>query len=93
MSNISSNTILQQNDSLITSEIDDELLILDSKTGEYFKIDPIGLSIWKLLTEPTKVQQLLDKLVEDFEVEEAQCKADTLPFIEMLVEKEYLLTV
>ena len=93
MSNISSNTILQQNDSLITSEIDDELLILDSKTGEYFKIDSIGLSIWKLLIEPTEVQQLLDQLVKDFEVEEAQCKADTLPFIEMLVEKEYLLTV
>ena len=93
MSHISSTTTLQQNHSLITSQIDDELLILDSRTGEYFKIDPVGLSIWKLLKEPIEVQQLLDQLVEDFEVEEAQCKADTLPFIEMLVEKEYLLTV
>ncbi len=65
---ITSNTYLARCDHLFTSTVDDELVMMDEKTGHYFGLNPIARVIWQTLEHPTKYQQLLESLTDIYDV-------------------------
>mgnify|MGYP005993576223 FL=1 len=73
--------------SVFVQEIDDETIILDSVTQEYFSLNEIGKVIWDLLSESIKLEDIKTEMLEMYEVEESQLENDILNFIKALEEK------
>jgi len=90
---IKSDTTIKQNPELITSEVDGERVMMDMKTGEYFGLDSIGTRIWDLIESPTKIAEIVEILINEFDVSKEQCELDTIDFIRELVDKNLVFIV
>lgn len=77
-------TRLVQVESLLTNQIDDEVVMLNLETDSYYGADPVGSRIWTLLAQPLSVAHICEQLQEEYEVEQETCEADVLAFVEKL---------
>jgi hypothetical protein len=84
VSTIAANTIVAQTKELVSSDLDGETVLLSIETGKYYNMDPIGSRIWKLIEEPRSVSQLINILLNEFEVEKKQCEQEVLTFLNKL---------
>lgn len=91
MGQINSQTLLKRNPEMVTSNIDGEIVMLSVTNGEYYGLDEIGSRIWELIELPITAGNLVDALVKEFEVEKDECLADTLEFLEGLLNKGLIL--
>ena len=58
-------------------ELDGEAVLLSLANGTYFSLNPTGTRMWQLIHAcDGDLHHVLDKLVEEFEVSEEQCRAD-----------------
>ena len=74
-------------DGVLSHDLQGELVILDLNTGVYFGLDPVGTRIWHLIQEHQSLRKVLDSMVEEYEVGEAQCTQDLLSFVSVMLEK------
>ena len=83
--NIKSKVILSNN--VFAQEIDDETIILDAITQEYFSLNEIGKVIWSLLSENKNLEEIKAQMLEMYEVPEEQLEKDLLNFFQALATK------
>lgn len=87
---LSKNILLS--DLILGTEIDDETILLDMKSENYFGFDSVGSDIWRLLKERKSLQETYDALMKMYEVEPEVLKHDLFEFVEQL-EKNGLVKV
>ena len=83
--NIKSKVILSNN--VFAQEIDDETIILDAITQEYFSLNEIGKVIWSLLSQNKYLEEIKAQMLEMYEVPEEQLEKDVLNFLQALAKK------
>ena len=83
--NIKSKITLSKN--VFAQEIDEETIILDSETQEYFSINEIGKVIWSLIEEKKNLAEIKAEMLDMYEVPEEQLEKDLLNFIQALEQK------
>ncbi|MDX9960490.1 MAG: PqqD family protein [Aliarcobacter sp.] len=86
--NIKSKVILSNN--VFAQEIDDETIILDAITQEYFSLNEIGKVIWSLLSENKNLEEIKAQMLEMYEVPEEQLEKDLLNFLQALAKKSLI---
>lgn len=74
-------------DSIFIQEIDDEVIILDSNTQEYFTINQVGKDIWELLSKELTLEEVVTELMEIYDISKEQLESDVKNFIEALSQK------
>ena len=74
-------------DTLFSQEVDDETIVLDTNTQEYFNFSALGKVIWDMLLEENTLQEIYEELNEFMEVDEKQLESDILNFVKSLKEK------
>ena len=89
--NISLISTVQRNPNMVASKLDEELVMMSVENGEYYGIDETGSRIWELIESPQMVSALIDSLLDEFEVEQAECENDTFEFLEELYAKNLLI--
>lgn len=68
------------------TEVEKELVVLDTEAGVYYGIDGVGSRIWELLQEPRTITELQEAILEEFAVGPEQCEQDLRSFIDDLQE-------
>ena len=68
----------------VSCNVGAEAVILGLASGMYYGLDPVGARIWALLQAPTRVAQIRDALVTEYDVEPAQCEHDLIAILEAL---------
>lgn len=68
----------------LVSQLGQELVLMDSKTGDYLGINGVGTHIWNLLAESKSIPELVIDLTSSFEVTEVQCKTEVENFLSAL---------
>jgi len=63
-------------DNLISTVVDDEALILDLNSGNYFVLNAVGSEIWASLQGGASIDATVDLLAEKYEVPPATIRAD-----------------
>jgi hypothetical protein len=62
-------------------EIDGEVVVLDVGQSHYLNLNPTGSVLWLLLAEGATEHQLVDRLVEEFDVDEVTARDDVVAFV------------
>lgn len=65
-----------RNNKAISGRLHDEMVMMDIEQGKYFSLNPVATRIWDILEEPKAAEEICDILLEEFEVEENQCKIE-----------------
>jgi hypothetical protein len=76
----------------ISSDLEGEAAILNLTSGVYYGLNAVGARIWHLLQTPTTVQDLVSALLDEYDVDRAQCERDLLTLLPQL-EAEGLIEV
>lgn len=82
---------LQRNPVICAAELDGEVCLFHPDRGEYLNLNPSGSAIWNLLSMPLEREELITRLLDLYEVEEADCRRDTESFLALALEREMLL--
>jgi len=69
------------------TELAGELAILNTKTGIYFGLDPVGARVWHLILEFRTAREIREVLLDEYDVASAQLEADLLTLFNDLLGK------
>lgn len=75
---------IQRKPTCLETELDDETIIMQLKTGQISSMAGTGREIWTRLSEPICFGDLIDYLVGEFDVERDTCVADVTRFLSEL---------
>jgi hypothetical protein len=87
---ITPDTLLQRKPGMLFNEIDGEVVMLSIENSEYYGMDKVGSRIWQLLESPLQLKELINKLMDEFDVAEEKCRKETLDFVKKMTEKKLL---
>jgi hypothetical protein len=82
---ISTSSVVVAAKDQVSSDLGEEVAILSLKNGVYYGLDAVGARIWDLIREPRAVSEILDVLLDEYEVEPERCERDLLALLEELV--------
>jgi hypothetical protein len=80
-------TLFQATPGQVYADLAGELAILNSDTGVYYGLDPVGARIWSLILEFKTVAEMKTILLEEYEVNSAQLECDLLTLLSDLRSK------
>lgn len=78
---------------IFSQEVDEEIILLDSRDYEYYSFNGIGKDIWILFLDGLTLSEIKKELKEVYEVDVNQLNADIDSFISSLEERKLLLKV
>ncbi len=82
--NITPSTQLIRNNDITFTEVDEEIVMFNVAKGEYYGMDPIASTIWKLLEAPISVKQLCANLAQHYQASMDDIEQDTISFLQQL---------
>lgn len=91
-SEISLGTTIMAAEGQVSSNVGEEVAILELKAGTYYGLDAVGARVWELVQQPTRVSEIRDTLLDEYEVAPDRCELDLLMLLQELA-KEGLVEV
>jgi len=85
-------TRLQIPEQVVTRQVGDETVLLNLESGTYFGLDPVGSRFLELLEVEGTLAAVLAKMLEEFDVTEAQLEADLLRLADEMLASGLLVT-
>jgi hypothetical protein len=70
--------------------VGDEGVLVNLRTELYFGLNPVGTRMWNVLSSANSIQAAYDTLLEEYEVEPAQLRADLEELIEQLLRQKLI---
>lgn len=86
-------SLLKRSTQVETAEMGEEIGMINVETGKYFMLNGIGADIWEVLEEEKTLSQVVDALLEIYEIDREICFTETSTFIQELVENQLILVV
>jgi hypothetical protein len=87
---ITPDTMLQRKPGMLFNEIDGEVVMLSIENSEYYGMDKVGSRIWQLLENPMQFKELVNRLMDEYDVAEETCRQETMDFVKKMTEKKLL---
>src|SRR5216683_1172130 len=69
-------TVISRSPSVLTAEVDGEVVMMSIEQGRYFGLDDIGSDIWQRIEPPCSFAALVDGLVADYDADRVTIAAD-----------------
>jgi hypothetical protein len=71
---------------VILQELGDEVVVANLDTGVYFSMNEVAARIWSLLLESSSIGEVVAKMLDEYDVDEAAVRADVNRLIDELLE-------
>ena len=75
-------------DSVLSTELQNEGVLLNLETGEYFGLDEVGLDMWKVLGTSGTLDAACAALLAQYDVAEDVLAGDLRAFVAKLAERK-----
>lgn len=83
---------VQRAPSVLSAMVDDDVVLMDVSSGQYYGLQETARAIWQRLQEPVLVSDLCLSLAQEYAVPREVLEADTVEYLNRLAESG-LLTV
>jgi len=81
-------TIVSRSPSVLTAEVDGEIVMISIEQGRYFGLNDIGSDIWKRIEPPCSFATLIEGLAADYEADRATIRTDVQNLLGHMVEHD-----
>ncbi|MDE5053930.1 PqqD family peptide modification chaperone [Niallia taxi] len=82
--------IFAQMEKTSLEEIEGIKVICNKQKNTYYQLGEIGLVIWGYISKPVTIEQIITKLMEEFEVIEIECRNHVDVFIDELLKEDLI---
>ena len=80
-------TIKRNNEDFLCSKLGAELVMMNLKTGDYLGLNEVSSDIWDLLKQPSTPENVINGLLQQYEVSQDDCEKQTLECLNKMVEQ------
>lgn len=87
---IDEDTIITVTADQVACDMKGELLVLQTASGVYYGLNPVGKRVWSLMNEPRRVGAIRDVLLDEYEVDRETCTRNLLDLLEKLASKRLI---
>jgi hypothetical protein len=74
----------------VSSELADEVVILNLTSGKYYGLNTVGASIWNLIQQPKTIAEIRMALLEEYDVTPEECERDLQSLLQELAENKLI---
>lgn len=71
-------------ETIVFTELDDTVVMMDLEEGQYYELDPVGARIWALIEPGLRVAEVCEALAAEYDGDPGTCRDDVLAFLEEL---------
>ncbi len=82
--------IISKNIEIDDTDIDGEKVMMNLDKGQYFMMNEVGSRIWEIIETPIHVKGIVEKLREEYDVDEQICTDKVLEFLKSLNEADLI---
>lgn len=75
---------------LNVTDLSGEKVMIDFESGKYFMIKGTGNDIWDLIQEETTVDEIVEKLLSEYDVSREECEKAVNEFLDKLRELDFI---
>lgn len=75
---------------VVSTQLDEEVVLLNTITGQYFGVSGIGVELWALLQDETHIEPVVTKLLDVYAVDETVLRKDVEDWLQRLQEQGLL---
>jgi hypothetical protein len=68
----------------VSTELQNEVVILNVKNGKYYNLNAVGSSVWRFIEQPCSVRTILENLLAEYDVERMRCEEDLIRLLRSL---------
>lgn len=79
-------------DGVMSVELEGETVLLDTLSGNYFRLNPTGTLVWNLLEHPLSLDELAERIHLETEVDDGILRKDLTELLATLEEQRLLVT-
>ncbi len=79
-----------QNKDILTTELEDSLMMMSIEQGKYFELNPVSKRIWELVDEPKTQEEIIAILLSEFDVTKDQCRTEVSEHLSLLENKKII---
>lgn len=83
-------TLISRSPSVLTAEVDGEVLIMSIERGCYFSLNDVGYDIWRRLDTPCSFAQLIDSLAADYDAAKATIAEDVQALLSRMIAEDII---
>ena len=73
-------------ENVLFTTVDDDAVLLNTRTNQYFALDEVGARAWNLLTEGKSLRAAYEILLDEYEVDPVPLERDLLELVGHLTE-------
>jgi len=77
-------------ETVLSTDLENEGVLLNLETGEYYGLDPVALDMWKALGESGSVEEARAILLDKYEVDAETLDNDIRELVAQLVAKKLI---
>lgn len=78
--------MIRQEEEIYLTDLDEDKVMMDMKTGNYFILNAIGSDILGRVKTFKKVRDLVEELVREYEVDRETCSTQVMAYLSILYE-------
>lgn len=82
---------IKAREDIVASNMDGETVMMSIDKGKYYNLGAVGGEIWGLIQEATRVESIVKKLMDKFDVDKDRCESETIEFIKSLIKDELII--
>ncbi|MBX6771146.1 MAG: PqqD family protein [Chloroflexi bacterium] len=75
---------LEISETVVSAQLDDEMVLLDAERGIYYGLDPVGTRIWQLLDAGHDAEEIIEHLTAEYDADPGLLRADVAAFLAQL---------
>lgn len=68
--------LLHADSEVLSTELGNEVVLLNLRDGVYYGLDDVGARIWALLRQPVSVRMICDAILAEYEIDADRCERD-----------------
>jgi hypothetical protein len=87
---INIDTVVVQTENLLSSELDDDTVLMGVTQAAYYGLDATSQRIWDLISQPRQVSDLCDQLVAEYDVDRTTCEQQVCTFLTKLKNEDLI---
>ncbi len=69
-------SVISRSEEIIFTDLNDDVTMMDARTGKYYALPKVGGRIWTLLAQPMSVAALCDRLLSEYRVDRKRCEEE-----------------
>jgi len=84
------NIKISRDQNLSSAKMDGDTVMMSEEKGMYYGLNPMAGKIWDMLQNPISPDEIIARLLDEFEVEKNTCEKEVIKFLDKLDNNDLL---